>query len=93
MGPTNFGVGKMLPIEIASDLNLFDNLPQNIYNPPPTRISQKKLWHKPFSANILHIHKKKNKNRKKDMSWISWINPFECESDYDDGGESGDDDD
>lgn len=80
----NFNAGRMLPIEIASDFNLFNNLPQNIFNkPPPTWFNRKKVLH-PFSSNYLHVHKNHKNHKKKEKSWLDMLNPFECESDYED---------
>lgn len=82
----NFNAEKMFPIETASDLNLFDNLPQHTFNEPPSRLSHKKVW-KPFNSKFLLAYKKK----KKEKSWLDMINPFECESDYYDDDEYDDD--
>lgn len=77
---TNFTKGpesKSFPIEIASDLNLFEHFPQDF--PPPPQYPSPSFNY--FNGGFKGGGKKK-KHREK--SWFDVLNPFECESDYDD---------
>lgn len=58
----------------VKSLSLFENFPRDF--PAPSKFGHKKF--PPF--NFLHIHKK----HKDHKSWLDMINPFECESDYED---------
>lgn len=77
---TNFSKGpetKSFPIEIASDLNLFEHFPQDF--PPAQKYPSSSFNY--FNGN----YKGGGKEKHKEKSWLDMINPFECDSDYDDG--------
>lgn len=57
------------------NLNPFKHLP------PPLMRRHKKFPPSPFDFMHLYKRGKKKKNKK---SWLDFINPFECETDYDD---------
>lgn len=61
--------------------DLFANFPRDF---PQSKFDHKKLPPPPF--NFLRTHKK----HKSHKSWLDMINPFECESDYEDDDEGGD---
>lgn len=66
-------LNNMKSFKVASDLKVFENFPRDF--------PQSKFGHKKFPPfNFVHIHKKQKTHK----SWLDMINPFECESDYED---------
>lgn len=68
---------KSFPIEFASDLNLFEHFPQDFPPAPHYPSSSFNYFNGDFKGD-----EKNKKHREK--SWFDLINPFECETDYDD---------
>lgn len=72
---------KSFPIEIASDLNLFEHYPQDFSPPlpPPPNYPSPQFNH--FNGGF---EGGGGRIRHREKSWLDILNPFECESDYDD---------
>lgn len=76
-GNSDFKIPKYYPVEFASSTNLFKRLP------PPLSKRRKKFSPSPF--DFIHMYKEEDKKKNKlKRSWFDIINPFECETDYDD---------
>lgn len=83
---TNFSSSpeaKSFPIEIASDLNIFEHFPQD-FSPqvPPTNFPSPQFNHPPPQFN--HFNGgfgDGGRIRQRRKPWWDIFNPFECESD------------
>jgi hypothetical protein len=76
--------GKTFPIKLTSELNFLEHFPRDFPSassqfdykkfPPPLPHNQNNIWHQNGSQK-----------RHKDKSWLDMMmNPFECESEYED---------
>ncbi len=85
---TNFSNGteaKNFPVEIATDLNMFESYPSQDFSAIQQQQQQPQQFPSQSFNYLTDGYIEGGKKKPKEKSWLDYLlNPFECETDYDD---------